>query len=321
MTKFVGRRGVLALAKESSRGTGTLTNALWFPRSTVSFDDKIESDRQDEALGVIADSDSLFVTQRMASGDVEFDLTDKEIGIILTSLMGSSPNITGGPTYTHTYTLSNSNQHQSLSVLYQDPDIAKLYALGVVDGLKITVEQNAIVKGSVSFMSRVGKDYTRQSASFTAMGNKFLHQHLVVKLASSIAGLSGATGISLKKLELNIKANAMFDSVLGTVDPEDILNQQFSIEGSLELNKEDNTYRDYMLNGTYRSVDISLVRATDSKLQFQFPRVDFTEWEQDRKLNDIVSQKINFKANYDAANALDIISTCILTNTYAGTAY
>ena len=321
MSKFVGRRGTLALAKESSRGTATLTNALWFPRSTVSFDDKIETDRQDEALGVIADSDSLFVTQKMAQGDVEFDVTDKEIGIILTSLLGSSPTITGGPTYAHTYTLSNSNQHASVTVFYQDPDTAKAYPLGVVDSMKITIEQNAIVKGSVTFLSRVGRDYTRQTASFTSIGNKFLHQHLVVKLASSIAGLSGATGISLKKLELEIKSNAKFDSVLGTVEPEDILNQQFSVEGTLELNKEDETYRNYMLGNTYRALDISLIRAANSSLQFQFPRIDFTEWEQDRKLNDIVSQKINFKGNYDSTNALDIISTCVLTNTYAGTAY
>lgn len=321
MSKFVGRRGTLALAKESSRGTATLTNALWFPRSTVSFDDKIETDRQDEALGVIADSDSLFVTQKMAQGDVEFDVTDKEIGIILTSLLGSSPTITGGPTYAHTYTLSNSNQHASVTVFYQDPDTAKAYPLGVVDSMKITIEQNAIVKGSVTFLSRVGRDYTRQTASFTGIGNKFLHQHLVVKLASSIAGLSGATGISLKKLELEIKSNAKFDSVLGTVEPEDILNQQFSVEGTLELNKEDETYRNYMLGNTYRALDISLIRAANSSIQFQFPRIDFTEWEQDRKLNDIVSQKINFKGNYDSTNALDIISTCVLTNTYAGTAY
>lgn len=321
MTKFVGRRGVLLLAKESSRGTATTTNGLWFPRSTVSFDDKIESARQDEALGVIADSDSLFVTQKMAEGDVEFDLTDKEIGIILTSLLGSSPNITGGPTYAHAYTLNNSNQHQSLTVLYQDPNITKAYSLGVVDSLKITVEQNGIVKGAVSFKSRVGKDWTTQTANFTGMGQKFLHQHLVFKLASNIAGLSAATAISLKKLELNIKANTDFDTVIGTVEPEDVLGHEFTVEGTLELNKEDETYRNYMLANTYRSADISFIRASNSSFQIQLPRVDFTEWEQDRKLNDIASQKINFKANYDAANALDIISTCLLTNTYAGTGY
>ena len=68
-----------------------------------------------------------------------------------------------------------------------------------------------------------------------------------------------------------MSANTKFDSVLGTVEPEDILGQQFSVEGSLELNKEDETYRNYMLGGTYRAMDISFVRASNSSLQFQLP--------------------------------------------------
>ena len=321
MSKHVGRRGVLGVAKEASRGTIVGTPTFWIPRSTISFDDKIEQAREEEAMGRIADSDAAFVTQKMADGEFESNLDDKTVGIILTSLLGASPTTTGGPTYAHTYALSNTNQHKSLSIAYQDPDTTRIFPLAVVDQVKINVEQNAIVNFTVAFKSRVGRDWGTLTADFTGLGNKFLHQHLVVKLASNIAGLSGATAISLKKLELTMSANTKFDSVLGTVEPEDILGQQFSVEGSLELNKEDETYRNYMLGGTYRAMDISFVRASNSSLQFQFPRVDFSSWEQDRTLNEIVSQKINFKGNYDAANAADVISTCVLTNTYAGTSY
>lgn len=321
MTKFVGRRGVLGIAKESSRGTAVGIPTFWIPRTTISFDDKIESARQQEALGKIADSDSNFVTQKYGEGDFEFQVDDRSIGIILTSLLGASPVKTGANPYTFTYTLANTNQHQSLSILYQDPDLTKVYPLGVVDSLKIVVDQNAIVTGTVTFKSKVGRDWTTQTADFTALGTKFLHQHLAFKLADTVGALAGSSAISLKKLELNIKANAMFDSVLGTVEPEDILNQSFSVEGTIELLKQDSTYRNYMLNGTYKAMDITLSGSTSSSLQFQFPRVDFTAWEQDRKLDDIVSQKINFKANYDTANALDIISTCILINTLNSTNY
>lgn len=257
----------------------------------------------------------------MAEGDIECMFDDKNLGIILTSLLGASPVITGSSPWTHTYTLSNSNQHQSLSILYQDPDLAEIFPMAVVDSFKMTVDMNAIVTYTVGFKSRVGRDWTPQTLVYTSQGNKFLHQHLIFKLASTIGGLSASTAISLKKLELTIKTNTKFDTVIGTVEPEDILNQQFSVEGQVELNKEDQTYRRYMLDGTYKAGDITLQRSTSSKLQMQFPRLDFTAWEQDRKLDDIVSQKIQFKGNYDMANALDIISTCILTNSYAGTAY
>jgi hypothetical protein len=83
----------------------------------------------------------------------------------------------------------------------------------------------------------------------------------------------------------------------------------------MELNLESDTYRDYMLDGTYRAMEIKLNGGTSSILTLQFPRVDFSEWEPDYSLNDIAKQSINFKCNYDAANALDIISTATLVNT------
>lgn len=320
MTKFVGRRGIFGIAKESSRGVPKAPTE-WIPRITASFDDKTDTARQEEGLGVLADSDSNFALRSYSEGDIEFDLNDRQIGMILTSLIGSSPNITGGPTYTHAFTLSNSNQHQSMSVYYEDPDFFFVYPGVVVDSLEITAEPDKIVQGKATLKGRVHRDWTNQTQDFTTVGNKFLQQHAQIKIASNLAGLAAATPISVKSLKLTIAANAERDNVLGTSEPEDILNHQFSVEGELTLNKEDATYRNYMLLGTYKSMDITFNRATNSSLQFQFPRVDFSEWEQDRSLNDIVTQTIQFKANYDFANTQDIITTCSLVNTYAGTNY
>jgi hypothetical protein len=139
-------------------------------------------------------------------------------------------------------------------------------------------------------------------------------------VAAAVGSLPG-TAISLKSLELNISKNTMFDHVMGTVEPEDILNQQLSVEGSIELNLEDDTYRNYMLDGTYRAMEIQLDGGSSSRLTLQFPRVDFSEWEPDYTLNEIAKQSINFKANYDQANALDIISSCVLINNQAGGSY
>lgn len=320
MAKFIGRRGTVGLAKESSAGT-IVSPTLYIPYTSISFDDKIEGVTEESSLGRIEDSDAFHVVQKYGEGDIEGDLYDKEIGQVLTSLMGAAPTITGGPTYAHTYALTNTNTHTSLSLAYQDPNITKIFPYAVVDSLQIKVEQNSPVTYTAGFKSRVGRDWSTLTPSFTAMGNKFLHQHLVFKLADAVGNLAAATAISLKSLELNIMANNEFDYVLGTVEPEAILNHQFSVEGSITLNNEDQTYRRYFLDNTYRAMDITLNRASNSSLQFQFPRVSFSEWEQDRALNDTVGQTIQFKGHYDAANAAAIISTCVLTNTYAGTAY
>lgn len=314
MTKFVARRGSIGLAKEASRGVG-LAPTLWVPFATVSFQDRVEEAREEQGQGVIADSDSKYVVMQMGEGDVEAELYDQAIGLILMSLIGAAPGTSGSNPYTHAFTFTNTNQHQSLSIYYKDPDRSDMFPLGVVDSLNMKVEMNGKVQWKIGFKSKRARGWTSQTASFTTLGAKWLHQHLVFKLAANVGSLTAATAISLKGLELTMSANTMFDGVMGTIEPEDILNQQFSVEGSVTLNLEDDTYRGYMLNGTYKAMEIKLDGGANSSLDLRFPRVDFSQWEMDRKLNEIAKQKINFKCNYDQANALDIISTVSLINT------
>lgn len=314
MTKFAGRRGKLGVAIEATRGT-PVSPTFWLPYTTMSFKDTVEEAREDQGLGVIADSDSKYVVMKMGEGEVESQIYDKALGVILTGVLGAAPSSSGSNPYTHAYTLANTNQHKSLSLYWTDPDRSDMYALAMIDNFEINVEPSGIVEYTVGFKSKTAKDWTAQSSNYTSLGSKFLHQHLSFKVAAAVGDLSAATALSLKSLKLTINKNTLFDNVVGTVEPEDILNQQISVEGELELNLEDDTWRNYMLDGTYRAMEIKLNRSASSILTFQFPRVDFSEWESDFSLNEIAKQKINFKANYDAANALDIISTCELVNT------
>lgn len=320
MAKFVGRRGALGLAKEGTAGT-IVTPTFWLPLTSLSFDDKVEMALEEVGLGRIEDSDSNHVVQKYGEGDIEGELNDRDIGLLLTSLFGAAPTTTGGPTYAHAFALQNTNTHNSLSIAYQDPNTTRIFPYSVIDSLNINVSQNSVVAFTAGFKSRVGRDWSTLTPSYTSIGNKFLHQHLAFKIASSTAGLAAASAISLKELDITFSNNNEFDYTIGTVEPEAVLNHQFSVEGSLTLNYEDQTYRRYMLDNTYRAIDITFSRASNSSLQFQLPRVSFMEWEQDRGLNDIVGQTINFKGHYDAANAVAAVSTATLTNTYAGTNY
>lgn len=316
MTKFVSRRGQLGLAIEATRGT-PVAPTFWVPWAEMSFFDRVETAREEQGLGIIADSDSNYVTQRMGEGEVNAQIYDKAMGVILTGVAGAAPVTTGSNPYTHTYTLSNTNQHKSVSLYWKDPDRSEMFPLGMISSYQLSVEANGLVNHTIGFMSKTSRDWASQTANFTSLGAKWLHQHASVKFAAAVGSLAAATGVSVKSLELNITKNTMFDSVVGTVEPEDILNQQFSIEGNIELNLEDDTYKDYMVNNTYRAMQIQLNGGSSSILTFQFPRVDFTEWERDNTLNEIAKQTVNFKCNYDAANALEIISTLTLVNAQA----
>lgn len=314
MTKFVSRRGSLGIAIEATRFT-PISPTYWLPWAVMSFFDSIEGARQDEGLGNIADSDAFFVTFKKGEGTIDSQLFDQALGYILTSTLGAAPVTTGSNPYTHTFTLSQSNQPKTLSLYWKDPDRSYMFAGATVDSLKMTVAQNAIVAFTIGFKSKTAKDWAIQTPSYTTLGSKFLQQHLQFRVASSIAGLSGASETYLKNLELTINRNTTFDNNLGTVEPLDILAQELSVSGSLQLNLNDDTFRNLMLANTYQAAEIKLLGGTSSSLTLQFPRLDFSEWQPDYNLKNIAQQKINFKGNYDAANALDIISSAVLVNT------
>lgn len=314
MTKFAGRRGTLGIAVEAVRGT-PVAPTYWLPAVTMSFFDRTTTQREEQGMGVLADSDSVYITMSMAEGDVEAQLYDIGLGYILTSLLGTTPVSSGGNPYTHTYTYSNSNQQQSLSLYWKDPVYSLMFPLAIVESLTVKVEPAGIVEYTVTFKAKKSRDWAQLTPDYTTLGNKFLHQHARIKTADNIAGLSAASRLNLKSLELTIARNNSFDEVIGTSEPLDVLGQQVSVEGTLELNLEDNTYRALMLAGSYKSLEVGFLRSASSSLALQFPRVDFTQWEPDYALNEIATQSINIKANYDAANALDIVSSAILINT------
>jgi hypothetical protein len=314
MTKFVSRRGTLGIAKEATRGT-PVSPTYWLPWAVMSFRDEVTTQAENQGLGRIADQDTVYVTLQTGNGSIDSQLYDKAIGYILCSLLGAAPSSAGGGSpYTHTYTLSQTNTPVTLSLYWEDPDRQVIYPMVTVDSLQVTVEPAGIVQYTIGFKSKCAKDWTDQTPDFTSLGSKFLHQHLHVKLASAIAGLAAATELSLKNFDMTINRNSAFDDILGTVEPIDVLVKELGVEGTMKLKLEDDTYHDYNFNGTHMAMEVYLYRSATSSWKLQFPRVSFTKWEPDYTLAEIASQTISFKANYDAANATDIISTCELIN-------
>jgi len=317
--KFVSRRAEVGVAKESTRGT-PVNPTHWIPWSSASLIDVITKARETSGMGRLEGSDSSYIVNKSGEGDIEAEVRDAYLGLIFTSLAGASPSSTGSTNYVHTYTLQQDNMHQSLSFLVQTPSdtgVARMFPNAVVDKWALKIEPGNIVTNTISIKSVDGRDWTRQTASYTSLGEKYLPQHLSLKVATDIAGLAAASKISVKALELTIEKNAETDNVLGTLSPEDVNNKELKVSGSLTLNFEDQTWLDYMLAGSYKAMEIKLTQGSNNYFTFQMPRVDFEGWKSDLALSEIAKQSLDFTANYDAANALAVISTWTLANQVA----
>jgi len=249
MSYWVGRRGSLGIARETVRGTMT-TPAYWVPYNTISINDKAVTVDQESAFGRIEDSDNAFVVKRYAEGEFEYDLEDKALGVILAGVAGAVDTPSGAVNFTHTYAISNTNQHQSLSLVVQDPNVTRGFRLAMLDKFSIKVEPEGLVKATAGFRSAAGKGFAVTSPVYTAIGNKFIHTMLTFKIAANTAGIAAASAINIKNLEFNISKNVEDFQDLGTAEPSDILNKQLTVEGSFEIAANDATYRDYVLDGS-----------------------------------------------------------------------
>lgn len=324
MAKFIGRLVNLGIGRESTRGTG-VAPVYHLPMVSFSFDDKVTKARSMAGVNKIADSDDAFVTTKYGQGDLEGEIRDKSFGVLLYSMLGTLS--TSGPTdsaYTHSFSLQNDNQHDSLSFLVSDSNNTELYKLCMLDSLEINAELDQIVKWNASFLGKQAVDSNSALLPAVVAENKFTKKHVFVKIAANLAGLSAASVLPIKSLRLTISKNAILDDVLGTAEPEDILNRQISIEGEITLNYEDQTYKNYMKGNTFRAMEIKLDNtdvligaSSRPSLTIQLPYVDFFDWEPNYALDEIVSQTITFKANHDVSGGNNLISTCQLVNAVA----
>lgn len=323
--QFIGRLVDVGVAPESVRGT-YVAPTFYIPKTIVTIEDKVTKVNERSSYGNIGyEGNQSLVAQKWAEGDLEFPLFDRSFGVFLKALLGTV--VTTGPVssvYTHTFSLQNDNQHDSLSLSIIESAIASMaFRLAMIESMEITIVPDAEVMVKVTFMSKRSADWTLSAASYVAE-NKFVGRHLTFKLATLTSGLTGASNIPLRSLKLKFEKRLRGDFVLGTVDPQDFLNQAFSLEGEIELSLEDKTYRALMLDGSYRAVRIDLTNeqvtigggSENPQFQLDLSRVHFEGWESDLPNDEIASQHLNFKALYDITNG-NIINSCFLKNTNA----
>ena len=323
MTKIIGRLVDVGIGAESSRGGG-IAPTFWIPKASINFDDKVVKARSTQTYGNIAmDGAQALPAKNWSQGSIELDMMDKPFGLLLYALLGAKS--VSGPSdsaYTHTFTLANTNQHQSLAISVKQLTLANLmYKLSMINSLTMEITPEEMVKITVDFQGKRGVT-TSSTVTYATAYNKFIGRDLSFKLATLTSGLTGASNIPLKRLMVKFEKNLYLDHALGTVQPIDILNQGFRITGELELDYQDRTYADFMSDGSYRAMRIKLTNArtesiigasTNPSFTLDLSKVEFDQWEPSYPNDDISKQKFNFTALYDTVNG-NIINSCTLVN-------
>lgn len=321
---WIGRRMGIGIGVETTRGVGTAP-AYWLNATSFSFRDVPDRALSTAGFGGIWGGDQSPMTLEHAAGDIDFELDDQSFGAILTALLGQSPTTvtTDTTAYTHTYTLSNNNQHSSLTMTTTDPIGQLQFKMSMIDTFELDISPNSIIGAKVSFMSQ-GSDTTSGNTATYGASKKFIGRFLTFKVADTTSSLAAAAKINLKSLTLKIEKNAEVQATLSTVQPEDIVNKMFNITGDFVLNYEDRTWLNYVKNGSYKAIRIDLTHddlagTTTAKYQFtlDLSKCSIESFDPSFNLDDVVTQKFTFNALYDAGGNNNVINSCTLVNQVA----
>lgn len=331
--QFIGRRVNLGVAREIARGTFA-PPAVWVPRTTLTYDSKAGRHTEEESLGVIDDSDASFVTEKWAEGDLEGEIRHNSIGYFFYAMLGTvAPAVLVGgeaAVWDHTFTLLQTNNHQSLSFLIDDPIGSLAFPLVMLDSLTINLEVGGLATFSSTWMGRSGNDYTKITPSYT-LEQKFRATDLTFKHAVNVAGLGAAPAVPIKSMSMTFSKNLLRSMILGTIEPDDLFNQQIGIEGTMTLDYTNRTpgtpdFKPLYLDefNQYRAAEFDFINnsviignASNPEMTFTFPRIAITEWESDRSLNDISTETFSFKAHRDISTpppGSDLIQDIVLRN-------
>jgi len=320
---WIGRRESVGIGVESTRGVG-VAPSYWLNCLSFTFKDVPTRAVSEAGFGGIWAGDQAPKTMEHAEGEFEIEVGDQSLGALLVAVFGDSPS-TSGPTdtaaYTHTFTLSNTNQHKSLTIHTVDPIGQLVYEMAMIDTFELRVEPDSIITARVSFISKGSTTSAGQSASYGAE-KKFVGRYLTFKVASDTSGLDAASAISLKSLILRFEKNAEAQATLSTVQPEDIVNKRFNISGEIVLNYEDRTWLNYVKNASDKAVRIDIVHedtitgCASTKYQFRLDlsKVAFESWDSDFAMDDVVTQTLSFTAFYDAGGNNNVVNSCYLVN-------
>lgn len=301
MGKYIWRKVNIWFGKEATRGTAVAPN-LRCPKASLDFEDQSEKVIDESSIGVIEDSFDGHVVKQRAEWNFECNVYANAIWYILLNLFGSVATTGSSGEYTHEFSVDETNQHQSLTIGLADDTQDRQFPLAMIDSAEITAETWNFVTISSDFRSKKWAD-----ASLTpSYSNDFalLWKHVQVYLADDLSGLDSASSIQATQVTLTINKNLEDVDVLGSVQPLDFCNTFFNIEWSMELLRDDATYKNIYMDGVKKAMRIEIVDNDTTldtwhpTLTFDLANVIMTEYAKNQDNNALIRQTLTFRWLY-----------------------
>jgi len=309
MSEFIGRQIDFGIAVEGTRGTAESVAERNVRKVTANLTPKVEKVVDDTSFGRLEDSSRSRVVRKWSEGDIEGIIHADVIGFYLNNLYGSlATTEIEIDVYSHVFNLDQDIKHPSLTFFIKDAGVRQLKVPGgMVSSFEIQASVDSFVRYTANIM---GRESETDASTYPALQTEydFIGKDITVKIADTEAGLSGASALKLKDLNVSWETNAEADFVFGAYSPNDIYNKQFSISGSFTKNFEDTTFEDLYNSDDFKYMSVVIIG--DQEIGDEHPtlnlvmnKVSITEHERTSAPDDLVTESVSFKAFYNTADS------------------
>jgi len=304
MTKYIWRQVEVWVGIEGTRWTAVVAQQ-WTPKTDFSFEETMETIQDESSIGIIVDARDNFVSKRFWEGEFGGNVEVNSLGyFLLATLWEVSSEVDTSWAYKHSFELANTNQTQSLTLTVKDPVIGDVrYPLASVETMTISAEEGAFATFTVTFKSKPWTD-TTVSSNYN-LDYKLLARHSIFRTAANLAGLGAASDVCLRSFEITFEKNLEDDYCLGSISPEDFINQAFMVTGSFTAVFKNEVFRDFALEGVKRAIRFSLVNTdvtigatSNPRLTIDLPLASFTKFSRTQGNDETVVQTLTFKWLY-----------------------
>jgi len=313
-----GESYALGVGVENPAARGTFVAAQDYikTREPAAFQTEVEKVPIRETKETGFGSQGEIITAKRVIGDAAFNMRYRTIGYLLKSLLGTvNSAVEAGETtvYRHTFTLDTSILQPTLSFSQGRGGLQHKAINGaVVSKLSLAFALNDVINGAFSILGRSEVNNADFTEAFAANDYLAPHQMLTMKHATNVAGLGAATGVCITEGALELDRQSRDKSCISSVTPVDFIARLLNASGSFKLEKQDDTFKDYAEANTARALQFSIVNTEQligvgsyPTLTITFPSVTFKTTEE-RPLDDIVSDNVEFMAHYSDADTAGI---------------
>ena len=307
LNPFTGKKVGVWVSLETTRGVKKVPIEYWMPWTDNTFFDHANVESDAGVVDTLVDSINSEVTKQWSEWTIGWQVYPNGIWFFLKALLGaceSEANEDSDEAYNHIFTLLESNTHPTLTVWTNTPIWGQAFPLAMIESMDFNAEVGWKFTVSINLKARKGETQTHTVAYTSESG--FVANMLKVYLANNVAWLDNAANICLQSLTISIKKEVKDIECLSSIDPIDYMNSSFSIEWSMELIFDDNTYKNDFLSWNAHAMRIL---AEDTKhpiddgvyptFMMDLSKVQYTDWTPAFAVDDIVKQTVAFKGHYD----------------------